>query len=366
MKNGIIKNFLQCNGTALGAFLMVAAVALPTGASAEVVTVGQATATTLTFGPVYAAEELGYFEEEGIQIENLNFQGASVLMPQVANKEITIGFPGPDPLVVSHQPGRDALPLKFFYNGARESIWEFLVLEDSPLQSLADLKGKTIGVGALANANVPITRAMLREIGLEPTDYSFMPIGVGAPAFRATENGDVDVYNTFDTNIAAFETTGVALRRLPQDQKYRDLFSNGFIAHEDTIKEKPELLVGFGRALTKGIIVCEENPEFCVTNFYKHLPDLRPTNLSDEEIMRRGLIILQSRLSKYTAFPEGEPRRFGEYSKETWENFVSILHQGGELSTDEIDVSKLYTNELVEEFNNFDIDAVREEARQLK
>src|SRR5690606_28623150 len=116
------------------------------------------------------------FEQENIQIEDLNFQGASVLMPQVANKEITIGFPGPDPLIVSQQPGRDPLPLQFFYNAARESIWEFLVLDESPLQALTDLKGKIIGVGALANANVPITRAMLREIGLEATDYSFMPI----------------------------------------------------------------------------------------------------------------------------------------------------------------------------------------------
>ena len=117
---------------------------------------------------------------------------------------------------------------------------------DSPLKTLSDLKGKVIGVGALANANVPITRAMLKEIGLEPTrDYSFLAIGVGAQAFRATENKQVDTYNTFDTNIAAFENTGAALRRLPQEQKYEDLFSNGFAASDELIKNNPKMLVGF-------------------------------------------------------------------------------------------------------------------------
>jgi NitT/TauT family transport system substrate-binding protein len=212
-------------------------------AHAEHVTLGQATSTSLTFGPVYAAIDLGYFKQENIELEILDFKGASVLLPQVANKTVTIGFPGPDPLIISHQPGRDPLPVKFFYNGARKSIWEFLVPENSPLKTLADLKGKTIGVGELANANVPITRAMLKEIGFASTkDYSFMAIGVGAPAFRATLKGDVDTYNTFDTNTAAFETTGVKLRRLPQELKYKELFSNGFVANVDTIKERPELI----------------------------------------------------------------------------------------------------------------------------
>jgi NitT/TauT family transport system substrate-binding protein len=335
-------------------------------AGAEVVKLGQATATSLTFAPVYAAIKLGYFKAEDIEIESMNFQGASILLPQVANKTITIGFPGPDPLILSNQPGRDPLPLKFFYNAARESIWEFLVPTDSPIKTLADLKGKTIGVGALANANVPITRAMLKEIGLEMTrDYSFLPIGVGAPAFRATMNKEVDTYNTFDTNIAAFENTGAEFRRLPQESRYMALFSNGYVTHVDTIKEKPRLLAGFGRALAKGTIVCEVNPDFCVRNFYSYLPGLKPSGVSDEQALAMGRHILASRMKGYLAFPAGQPRRFGEYSEKSWKDFVAALYAGGELKSPDIDVSNLYTNEFVSEFNNFDLKSVEEQARQL-
>lgn len=346
--------------------IVVAALGAPV-ARAENVVLGQATSTSLTFGPIYAAIELGFFKQEDIELEIMDFQGASILFPQIANKAVTIGFPGPDPLIVSRQPGRDPIPAKFFYNGARESIWEFLVVEKSPLKTLADLKGKTIGVGALANANVPITRAMLKEIGLLPTrDYSFLPIGVGAPAFRATLNGDVDTYNTFDTNTAAFEATGAKLKRIPQEQKYRDLFSNGFVAHPETLKDKPKLIAGFGRALTKGILVCEANADFCVKNFYKHRPALKPAGASDDEVLAKGKHILDSRMQKYLSFPAGQPRRFGEYSEQAWKNFVTALHEGGELTSANIDVSTLFTNEFVPQFNDFDVKKLQDSAKALK
>ncbi len=36
-----------------------------------------------------------------------------------------------DVLMISRQPGKDPLPIKYFYNATRESAWEFVVLADS-------------------------------------------------------------------------------------------------------------------------------------------------------------------------------------------------------------------------------------------
>ena len=115
--------FVSCYGRLVKILALVLALlgsGFLTEARAELVKLGQATSTSLTFGPIYASIELGYFKEEDIKLEILEFQGASVLLPQVANGSVTIGFPGPDPLIISHQPGRDPIPLKFFYNGARD------------------------------------------------------------------------------------------------------------------------------------------------------------------------------------------------------------------------------------------------------
>ncbi len=339
-------------------------IAIP--AHAELVKLGQPAATTLTFGPIFAAMELGYFKEENIELEILDFNGSSTLLPLIANKTITFGFPGSDPLIVSHQPGKDPLPMKFVYNAARKNIWQFVVPAKSPLNSIEDLKGKTIGVAALGNATVLMTTAMLKEIGLTAgKDYSFLPIGMGPSAFRATMNGDVDTYNTYDTNIAAFEATGAELRRLPQPDKFRSLFSNGFVAHNDTIANRPDLIIGFGRAVTKGILTCEANPDFCVRTYYKMRPTLKPSGVSDEEALAIGKRTLDSRMESYLSFPAGAPRNFGEYPEQTWKNHIEVLFEGGVISTKNIDPSQLYTNAFVEKINNFDVKAVQDRAKLI-
>jgi NitT/TauT family transport system substrate-binding protein len=336
------------------------------GASATEVTLGQAARTSLTFGPVFAAMELGYFREEGIELKVLEFQGTSVLLPQIANKSVTIGFPNADPLILSRQPGRDPIPVKFFYNGARASIWELAVPADSQVRSLDDLRGKAIGVGALANGNVPILKAMLKEQGLIlGKDYSLMATGDGPLAFRATLNGDVAAYNANDVFVAAFAQVA-DIRRLQLPEKYLNLFSNGFVANEDTIRTNPKLLAGFGRALTKGILVCEANPDFCVRTFWKLNPTLKPSGGSEAEILKKGRQLLDARMAKYTAFLPGTPRRFGIFEEPVWKDYIRVLVEGGELATGEIDPSTLYTNALVDQFNDFDAEEIQSYARTLR
>lgn len=363
-------NYRVASATAVSGLLISLAFATsPVSAqkALEKVKLGQVTSTSLTFAPIFAAQELGFFAEEGIELEHLNFSGGSVLQPQIASKQITFGFTAVETVILSRQPGKDPLPLVFFYNGARASIWETVVLDSSPIKKLADLKGKKIGIGAIANANVPMTRAMLRDIGMELTkDYSFLAIGVGAPAFRAISNGDADAYNTFDSNIATFETTGVKLRTLDIPAKYKNLFSNGFVAHQDTLRDNPNLVAGFGRAFTKGIIVCEANPSFCVGNFWKHNPSLKPKSLSDEDALKAGLHIMQSRMKSYTYFPAGAKRDFGAYPESVWRDYVDILFAGGELPTKEIDLTPIYSNRFVKDFNDFNVADLQKKARQLK
>lgn len=354
---------------AVSSIMLSVALAIPASAqkALEKVRLGQVTSTSMTFAPIFAAEELGYFAQEGLELEHLNFKGGSVLQPQIASKQVTFGFTAVETVILSRQPGKDPLPLVFFYNAARGSIWETVVLDSSPVKSLADLKGKKIGIGATANANVPLTRAMLRDIGMEQTkDYSFVPIGVGAPAFRAVTNGDADAYNTFDSNIATFETTGVKLRTLDIPRKYRDLFSNGFVAHQDTLRDNPKMVIGFGRAFTKGVIVCEANPEFCVRNFWKHNPALKPKTMSDEAALKAGLHVLQSRMKSYTYFPAGMKREFGLYPDKVWSDYVDILHAGGELTSKNIDLKPIYSNKFVKDFNDFDVAEIQKKAKSLK
>lgn len=336
--------------------------------AAETVTFGTVTRITVGYAPLVAAQELGYFKEENIDLQIREFVGSAVLMPQIATKQVTIGYPAADVLLLTRQPGRDPVPAKFFYNAIRSSIWEFYVAEKSPIKSISDLKGKKIGIAALANGNVPITRAMFKEMGMvEGKDYEFTTIGVGGPAFNALATGQVDVYNTFDVNAALMTASGVKVRKLEIPKKYSQLMSNGYVTHEDNIKNKPQMLAGFGRAATKGVIACDENPRWCITTFWKHFPQTKPQQGSEEEKMNNSLAMLAARQAGNLNFSDiGGKKRFGYYAPEIWKNYVQVLNDGGQMSVREIDTSTVYTNAFVDEFNKFDEAKVRATVRALK
>src|SRR5690606_148736 len=154
-------------GILAGAAAMALATAGAAANAPEKVTFAYATNTSLSNAPTLMAIGMGYFKEAGLDVQATFFQGAAVMLPQVTQKHITFGWITPDPLVISRQPGRDALPVKMFYNGIYLSPFEVVVTKNSPARSLADLKGKKIGVGAMSWGNLAVTKAMMKKLGLE-------------------------------------------------------------------------------------------------------------------------------------------------------------------------------------------------------
>ncbi|MEJ0071881.1 MAG: ABC transporter substrate-binding protein [Pseudomonadota bacterium] len=71
--------------------------------------------------------------------------------------------------------------------------WAVVALEDGPIKTMADLKGKTIGVYSLASGGVPFLRAYLRANGIDPEkDVQMIAVGAGAPGARlAADRQDV-------------------------------------------------------------------------------------------------------------------------------------------------------------------------------
>src|SRR5688500_1664640 len=102
------------------------------------VTVALAIPPAVHDGAAYAAaEELGLFKEQGLKVNVVVFQGAGALLPQVASKRVTFGFPVAEPIISSYFNGKDPLPVRYFYNGVPSQTMEYAVLADSPIKTLA-------------------------------------------------------------------------------------------------------------------------------------------------------------------------------------------------------------------------------------
>lgn len=312
------------------------------------------------------AKELGYFDEENIDVELVPLSGSGVIIPQLLGGKIHAAGASLEPLVIARQPGKQNFPLKFVYNYLRNSVWEFVVLKDSPVKSLADLKGRTIGVVSMGSGNLYTTRAILAAVGVDWKSVTLQPVGFGGQAFQALKTNQIQTLNLWESMHAALEVSGTPLRRLDLPKEFQGMSSHGFEVTDKLLKENPQLIARFGRAVSKGSVACDAAHENCVRAFWKHYPELKPKTGTDEEILQKELAVMVPRLNNIMYFRPDEPRLFGAYSDRDWKLLIAALKEGGEVTNENIPLDSLYTNALVAEYNKFDTSAVQQRAKTWK
>ena len=133
------------------------------------------------------------FAKEGIAknlgktytIEPVRFQGTPPMITALAVNEIEVGLLGYSTMGLAIQnAGMDDLRIfaDEFQDGAGNGYSnEFMVRADSPVKTVADLKGKVLATNATGSAVDIAMRAMLRQAGLEDKrDYTVVEAGFGA------------------------------------------------------------------------------------------------------------------------------------------------------------------------------------------
>lgn len=317
--------------------------------------------------PYAAAEELGFFKQENLSVKTIVFQGAGALLPQVASKRVTFGYPTSEPVISSYFTGKDVLPLRYFYNGVPATTMEFAVLADSPIKTITDLKDKKIGVGALTWGTIPGGRAALRTAGLKPGEnVEYVAVGALASGFQALKAGRVDALNFNSSWNDLLELSGTKVRRIPYPDVFKETAGNGFITHVDNFRDHPDLLVRFARAYTKGQIACQANPEFCVQAFWRANPQARPANADPAQALSDASTLLSRRVNRVLNKPDGTPRTPGYYDLKSIQSGIQAMADAGEYPSADVPINNIFSNELISQINDFDAEAVRQQARNAK
>lgn len=175
-------------------------------------------------------------EPQGISVEWSQFAAGPQMLEALNVGSIDFAYTGETPPVFAQ--AADA-PLAYVayepVGGAAEAI---LVTRDSPIQTVADLKGKKVALNKGSNVHYLLVRA-LESAGLTYSDIqpTFLPPGDARPAF---EQGSVDAWVIWDPFQAAAETSIGA--RVLVDGK--DLVANRgfFLSTQTFVQQNPELI----------------------------------------------------------------------------------------------------------------------------
>lgn len=334
--------------------------------AADRIKVGLAIPSSITEGGAQAiAEELGLFREENLEVDYVVLPGAGALLPQLLQRTITLALPLPETLLAAHKPGEPPLPVTYVYNAGPANTLELAVKADSPIQSIADLRGKSIGVGAMTWGTIPQTRALLRSVGLEPgRDVQIVAVGVLGAGFHALREDRVQALNFNSTWIDLLEQEGTPARRLTYPPIFRRMVVNGYLAHRETLDGNPGLLERFGRAWTKALVVCDANPRACIEAFWRRNPAARPTGDASAALAANTRIV-ERWVRPVLRDESGTPRVAGEFDPGVIRAYVGEMHRYGEFATADMPLDRYFTNALVPSFSRFDRDALVARARAL-
>src|SRR5450755_4521257 len=147
--------------------------------------------------PFFAAVEKGYFKEAGLDVEALKFAGAQQVMEAMLSgrSDGSANGTGSANLAIGEiaQPGL----FKIFAtnpSNAKYVLEEFLLPKDSPIKSMAELKGKRVASGP-GIQNVTLAKTMLERSGAGAMSVTELPIGQHVGAIAA---GQVDAVYTLE------------------------------------------------------------------------------------------------------------------------------------------------------------------------
>ena len=235
------------------------------------------------YHPFYIADELGYFAEEGLKVEFQDAGGSSAAIQQVIAGNADAALPAPSAFLNAVAQGYD---LKWVYSYQYANIFTLAATASSGITTLADLKGKKVGVSDLSGGEVPLVRAVLAEAGLqEGVDVQIVPVGDGsALTVDALQNGQVDAYSSSLFDLAAIKSAGIDMVTiLPQEAQ--DFPANGVVVTADLLASEPEKLTGFLRAVAKGVVYAAAHDE----EAFELAKKIRPEEFEAEDAVCREL-----------------------------------------------------------------------------
>jgi NitT/TauT family transport system substrate-binding protein len=204
------------------------------------------TTTSAASTPWWVAKEAGYFEEQGLDVDLQRVDAGATLLAAMRNGEIDITGGGGPSMVVGNLQGLETMII-----GVNVDRLEGAVFVRPEIQTVDDLRGKTIGVNRIKAITDINARLGLQRLGLTP-DVDFFTRGTGgqAEALSAMETGATDGASL---NVpAVFEARKRGYREIVNIGELRIPFiSAGISTTRRVIQERPELGEPYLRALAQ-------------------------------------------------------------------------------------------------------------------
>jgi NitT/TauT family transport system substrate-binding protein len=154
--------------------------------------------------PLTIAEQLGYFKDEGLQVEIPDFAGGAKALQALVGGSADV-VSGAYEHTINMQAKNQPI-MSIVLQGRAPQIVLAVSTKTMPgYKSIADLKGKKIGVTAPGSSTAMMASYVLAKAGLKASDVSFIGVGASSGAIAAVKSGQVDAIANLDPVITMLQ-----------------------------------------------------------------------------------------------------------------------------------------------------------------
>ena len=222
---------------------------------------------SIFYAPMYLADALGYFKDEGIKIELTNAGGADNVMSAVLSGDADIGFCGPEAALYVLVGGSTDTPKVFGQLTKRDG--SFLVSRTpQPNFQWTDLKGSEILAGRKGGVPAMTFEYILKQHNMADgvdVDLNYdVAFNLMTSAFEA---GTADYCTMFDPVAYEYEAAGKGYVVASVGEASGEVPYTCYMAKDSWLEKNADVAEGFTRAIMKAIKYVNETPSATVAPY---------------------------------------------------------------------------------------------------
>ena len=232
---------------------------------------------SIFYTPLYVADSLGYFEENGIDLEIITSSGADAVAAAVLSGDVEIGFCGSEQSIYIYNQGKSDYLVNFAGLTKRDGSFLVARKKTSSLK-LSDLKGKIIIGGRQGGMPAMTLAYTLYEKGINPKTEVNIDTSI---AFASMSGAFISGTGDY---VTLFEPSALQLEKQNKGYVVASIGKLGgivpyttFQAKKSYIKENPDVIKGFNKAIQKGL-------DYTYTHNEKEIADVIKDYFSDTSI----------------------------------------------------------------------------------
>jgi NitT/TauT family transport system substrate-binding protein len=305
-------------------------------------------------------KRLGYFAAEGIEVDIQNSQSGMISAQVLQSSKAQIGTTAAAAIMTVREQNGDLIS---FFNLKRNAGTFLVVMKDSPIRKLEDLKGKNVGAPSFGAGGGLGLKQNLSAIGITPDQYTGIATGAGPSAIVALKAGRIDALVMWDSMLGAAENTGLELRTvaipLEDGQVGTTLATTASFA-----KANPKEVASYCRAMTKGLVFTTANIAAAIRIFWEEFPTTKPADVDEATALKNATHVMSRFLEKALQDqPENAP--LGKFITQNWDNTHAAFVKLGTLKGSEAPNAS-YTEQFIAACNDFDRAAIVAQAKGMK